>query len=179
MAATTDDDHNGVSNETEAVLRENNFKTASSSGGGGGSGWATTGTTTLTGDTTIDQDSNELSFTENVNIPTINGVKVYRALLTQIGTDAPVATVLENTLGGLPVWSRTGTGEYKCLLNGVFTVDKTMFFVAPLANGNTGGFAIDGLINTVNAVYITTVNYDNINNDTMLDKTPIEILVYP
>ena len=31
--------------------------------------------------------------------------KVYTALLTQTGTNAPVATVLENTLGGTPVWS--------------------------------------------------------------------------
>lgn len=29
--------------------------------------------------------------------------KVYTALLTQTGTDAPVATVLENTLGGTPI----------------------------------------------------------------------------
>ena len=30
---------------------------------------------------------------------------VYTALLTQSGTDAPVATVLENTLGGTVTWS--------------------------------------------------------------------------
>ena len=33
------------------------------------------------------------------------GVKVYRALLTQTNTDAPVATVLENTMGGTVVLS--------------------------------------------------------------------------
>lgn len=31
---------------------------------------------------------------------------VYTALLTQTGTDAPVATVLENTLGFIPLWER-------------------------------------------------------------------------
>lgn len=33
-------------------------------------------------------------------VGTLAGVKVYQALLTQSGTDAPVATVLENSLGG-------------------------------------------------------------------------------
>ena len=37
--------------------------------------------------------------------------KVYTALLTQSGTNAPVATVLENTLGGEIVWSRINPGD--------------------------------------------------------------------
>jgi hypothetical protein len=36
---------------------------------------------------------------------------VYTALLNQSGTDAPVATVLENTLGSLGVWTRNGIGH--------------------------------------------------------------------
>jgi len=32
------------------------------------------------------------------------GKKVYKTLLTQTGTSAPVATVLENTLSGTPVY---------------------------------------------------------------------------
>ncbi len=48
------------------------------------------------------------------------GVKVYRALLTQTGTDAPVATVLENTLGGTVVWTRDDTGLYTGTLAGAF-----------------------------------------------------------
>lgn len=51
--------------------------------------------------------------------------KVYTALLSQSGTDAPVATILENTLGGTPVWTRTGAGYYVCTLNGAFTPNKT------------------------------------------------------
>ena len=37
---------------------------------------------------------------------------IYRALLTQSGTNAPVATVLENTLGFTPTWDRSGPGLY-------------------------------------------------------------------
>ncbi len=53
--------------------------------------------------------------------------KVYTALLTQSGTDAPVATVLENTLGGEVVWSRVGVGIYSAILANAFTADNTIF----------------------------------------------------
>lgn len=51
--------------------------------------------------------------------------KIYRALLTQTGTDAPVATVLENTLGDI-VWTRSGVGHYIGVLAGAFTANKTI-----------------------------------------------------
>ena len=54
--------------------------------------------------------------------------KVYTALLNQSGTDAPVATVLENTLGGTVVWSRVDTGKYLATLTGAFTGNKTVAF---------------------------------------------------
>ncbi len=53
--------------------------------------------------------------------------KVYVALLSQSGTDAPVATVLENTLGGEVVWSRTGVGLFRATLAGAFVSNKTFF----------------------------------------------------
>jgi len=52
--------------------------------------------------------------------------KVYTALISQSGTDAPVATVLENTLGGTVVWSRGFTGNYYGTLNGAFTENKVV-----------------------------------------------------
>lgn len=55
--------------------------------------------------------------------------KVYTALLTQSGTDAPVATVLENTLGGTVVWSYGGVGDYTATATGLFTSGKTMVFI--------------------------------------------------
>ena len=53
------------------------------------------------------------------------GVKVYRALLAQSGTDNPTAIVLENTLSGTPVWTRDGVGTFVATLAGAFTADKT------------------------------------------------------
>ena len=44
--------------------------------------------------------------------------KVYKALLTQSGTNAPVATVLVNTLGETPVFSYDSTGVYLLTTSG-------------------------------------------------------------
>jgi hypothetical protein len=51
---------------------------------------------------------------------------VYTALLTQENTDNPTATVLENTLGGTVVWTRTVAGSYVATLAGAFTENKTV-----------------------------------------------------
>lgn len=65
---------------------------------------------------------------EGVGDPEIvNGLpNMYIATLTQSGTNAPVATVFQNTLGGEIVWSRTSPGSYKGTLAGVFTENKTI-----------------------------------------------------
>ena len=65
------------------------------------------------------------------------GAKVYKALLTQTGTSAPVATVLVNTLSGTPVWSRDDVGNYYMTLAGEFLSGKIYasgLFLEP--NGN-------------------------------------------
>jgi len=75
---------------------------------------------------------------ENGEIDLGVGVKAYRALLTQTGTDAPVATVLENTLGGTPVWERSTFGTYTLTLTGAFVGQ-----VVPI--NTSGKFAGDAL----------------------------------
>lgn len=49
-----------------------------------------------------------------------SGASEYVATLAQSGTNAPVATVLKNTLGAI-VWSRSGPGVYSATLVGAFT----------------------------------------------------------
>jgi len=73
-----------------------------------------------------------------------NGVKVYRALLTQTGTDAPVATVLENTLGGDVVWTRDTVGIYIGTLTGAFPADKVFCYIQGTIDGDNfdGGGAV-------------------------------------
>ncbi len=53
--------------------------------------------------------------------------KVYTALLSQTGTSAPTAVVLENTLVGAIVWTTLGDGQYIGTLSGAFTANKTYF----------------------------------------------------
>ena len=50
------------------------------------------------------------------------GYLVYTALLTQTGTDAPVATVLQNTLTVATGWSYEEVGKYK------FTSGDSLFY---------------------------------------------------
>ncbi len=67
------------------------------------------------------------AFTRLANTPSGDSrpYKVYTALLTQSGTSAPVATVLENTLGGDIVWSYYTEGVCNGELLGAFTINKT------------------------------------------------------
>ena len=96
---------------------------------------------------------------------------VYTALLTQTGTDAPVATVLENTLGGAVVWSYIDAGNYYATLSGAFTANKT--FISQIIV-NDGG-AVLASADRANNNLIEIV----LPNNNLLINTPFEIRVYP
>ena len=101
--------------------------------------------------------------------------KVYTALLTQSGTDAPVATVLENTLGGEVVWSRNVVGDYTLSLTGAFVDGKTY---APNITDISKDFYAYFNIN-LNYINLLTYNFTtNTADDDILINTPIEIRVY-
>ena len=74
---------------------------------------------------------------EEISYINTNAPKVYKALLTQSGTSAPVATVLENTLGGTVVWSYSGPGQYTGTLAGAFTENKTFVLIQGSNDGDT------------------------------------------
>lgn len=70
----------------------------------------------------------DMVFTNAANgTPIINGVKVYKALITQAGTAAPTDTILENSLGGNVTWSRVSAGNYEGLLPITINQDKAYF----------------------------------------------------
>ncbi len=108
---------------------------------------------------------------------------VYTALLTQSGTSAPVATVLENTLGGTVVWSRDVAGIYVATLSGAFTANKT----TPISQreqqsaDNVDDIPkwLTGLRLTDNTYGLNTGNYDLGLSDSVLNGAFIEIRVYP
>lgn len=102
--------------------------------------------------------------------------KVYVALLTQSGTDAPVATVLENTLGGTIVWSYTDVGVYTGTLASAFTANKTACFVTINEQNDSENFIILGSA-SVNTVTVQSLS-DGTNTNG-LAITSIKIEVYP
>jgi len=53
------------------------------------------------------------------------GYKIYVANITQSGTSAPSATILENTLGVTPTWARAGIGQYTLTATGAWVTNKT------------------------------------------------------
>ncbi len=113
------------------------------------------------------------------------GPLVYRATLTQSGTDAPEATVLENTLGGTPVISTPGDpGTHQITLEGAWPAGKVFC---------TGGvFPTDAYLISWgvqrNSNDILSFNVQKIFDNGGFALTPIndwpctislEILVYP
>ena len=131
-------------------------------------------------------DGDDLSQKSGATVSSLGGAlpyKIYTVLLNQSGTSAPVATILQNTLSGTPVWTRTGAGSYTCTLASEFTINKTVIFTGQ--NYNNIGLECtyaypygDG-----DAVGIETIDGTNLSSppssdDTLID-TFVEIRVYP
>jgi hypothetical protein len=104
----------------------------------------------------------------------INGAaepKIYKAVINQSGTSAPVATVLVNSLGGTPVFTRSGSGAYRLTLNGAFVTDRT--FITPNSfTADTG--------DPISIIWASTsVIQFNSGADDTINSLMFEISVYP
>jgi len=123
------------------------------------------GLQTNTGATkTVIADNNGVLYTETKP-------KKYVALLTQTGTSAPTAIVLENTLGNI-TFSYFQTGKYTVTATGLLTLNKTTVI--------TGGAvcAIDTL--TANGFNLSSYSMPPVANaNGILNNSTIEISVYP
>ena len=121
---------------------------------------------------------------------------VYTALLTQSGTDAPVATVLENTLGGTVFWTRTQAGVYKGTLAGAFTVGRTFiplgndwagdgFFWIPVSQGGEAPIGWMSItISNANEILVQFADNPptgNVDWSTIATTSnfPVQVFVYP
>ena len=114
--------------------------------------------------------------TEYFSTDEIRGYKVYTALLTQEGTDAPVAIILENTLGVDIVWIRLSTGFYRATPSeSIFLENKTFHFV----NSNNQGvnFEVASFLNDTDDWRIQVLDTGEVV-DSSLQNLPIEIRVY-
>jgi hypothetical protein len=109
--------------------------------------------------------------------------KVYTALLTQSGINAPVATVLENTLGATITYSRVSDGIYTITTDGIFTSDKTWATISTPSYDGDGPYLLN--IGRTNNTQCTIYSYVLISGNFTLndlktgtDKVSIEIRVY-
>lgn len=99
------------------------------------------------------------------------GATIYRAFLTQTGTNAPVAVVVgPNTIGDI-VWTRSNTGVYVGTLANAFQgyvalISKASGSIISLAYSNTSG-----------AINLSSL-YNGVATDNTLSNHYIEIRVY-
>lgn len=80
----------------------------------------------------------------------------YRALLSQAGTAAPTAIVLNNSIGKTGadvVWARTGVGVYTATLTAGFTANKT--FIHGRVYDQATGKALVGARTSANVLTFT------------------------
>ncbi|WP_347049416.1 hypothetical protein [Flavobacterium olei] len=103
--------------------------------------------------------------------------KVYTAILTQTSTNDPVANVLENTLGGTVVWTRTGIGNYLGTLANAFTMSKTIAFITLGGSVSSQPHNIACFANSSNTVLIQAARA-GVNSDSDMAPASIEIRVY-
>lgn len=106
------------------------------------------------------------------------GKKVYKALLTQTGTNAPVATVLENTLSGTPVWSYVGVGDYELTLASEWTANKTVIIHKSIISDDVN-YKLTSIYTSTNVLNFKTFDGTTPSNDMLLNAETITIEVYP
>lgn len=130
----------------------------------------------------FDTESNGLWYLDNSGsyqeISIGSSYKVYTALISQSGTNAPVATILQNTLGGTLVWSYVDTGTYFATLANTFLSGKTWMMITTGGSLNTD-FGIIIYRNTDSQLELDTFdNFGSSANGVLLNNS-IEIRVYP
>ena len=111
--------------------------------------------------------------------------KVYSALLTQFGTNPPVATVLENTLGDTLVWSYNIQGVYfaDTLLGTHIFSNPNKVAICPIANtdNNLDGTTLGlnyAIVNDANTILVASVKNGVGLENNLLNNHLIEIRVY-
>lgn len=100
--------------------------------------------------------------------------ETYRALLTQTGTAAPVATVLENDLSAAIVWAYVSPGVYTGTLAGAFPATS---FVTIFNNSLDEDVSMRLVRTSANVITLSTSD-TGLAANSLLSSTPIQIIVY-
>jgi hypothetical protein len=188
----------GATTAVQSVSIINNLSTstftASSTGGNGGaeigyssslkgflnvsngSNTATVRANDLTADRTyqLPNSSGTLALTSQVG----SSYNVWAANLTQSGTNAPTATILQNTLGGTVVITRESTGFYKLTLSQAFPSGKTAIFTKGVSN--TPSIPKDVIVTRFGSSEVVVLTGGaGVYEDDVLNAYSVEIRVYP
>ena len=137
----------------------------------------------------------QLSQTQLTNLATTgttNGVKVYRALLTQTSDNAPVATVLEHTLGVTVSYTYESTGNFTAVPSAP-TFDPAKTVARVQGYNNDAGTANAGALGSITSIGLSEIAFTSCNvqggqsdtlgavtfSDDLMVGWWFEILVYP
>ena len=131
---------------------------------------------TPTGYKYLGYDGTTLSEKTGATVSAVGGVyKVYTAVLTQTGTNPPVATILENTLGFVPGWSYTGFGgNYTLTQAGGFPIGSTWVVIN---QGQSNGSDFISAVNETEETIVVRTDSGG-SADDILSNTSFEIRVY-
>lgn len=135
----------------------------------------------LLGTKTATPNTNEENITQNFSVSSLAafvntynlGYTVYTVELSNfgLGAVAPVATVMQNTIGGNIVWTRTSLGKYVGTLANAFTTNKTFALTQSqiVSNPAIGANGVNGVQDTnewpgqqiVNVTSVNTIQIDH------------------
>jgi len=124
-----------------------------------------------------------IPYSSVVSTGSTSNYKIYTALLTQTGTNAPTAIVLENTLGTTPTFTYYPGSGFDPLI-GVYSIDASDTFIPNkttvyCANANNGLILLDPNLGAPNNIYIYSYDITGPSlADNILNNTFIEIRVY-
>lgn len=103
--------------------------------------------------------------------------KSYTALISQSSTNAPTATVLQNTLGQTPTFAYSAIGQYTIVVtDSLFVQSKTFIMVTNWGRNPVKIFWNDANTLVIRTSYLTAGDWDY--QDGVLNNTSIEIRVY-
>lgn len=151
------------------------------------------GQKTFSSEVTVPDDPyDETSWNANNEVPTKNAIRdkfesletsiasatplMYKAIISQVGTADPTATIIYNTLGEVPTFARTMAATYELeVVNPIFTLNKTIILGHPI----TGVAPISRFIPFSTTVIQFTTHSEDDTGEDLAGTMFVSIEIYP
>ena len=112
------------------------------------------------------------------NAAAVNSPKLYKAFISQSGTNAPSPTVIVNTLGASPTFTYLGVGGYEITGAGLFPTGKTVTIISQPVDPNNAGES-QFLFSSTDVINLNTYLSGIQSDDATPSGQTIIIEVYP